>query len=434
MLNKKFSSLLAKSLFFIILITLINGRSFLGLYIFGFRIGEYLTGLSILISLLVFIRNKYFVENLNIRIVYSYFFLIGYFFVLNIFRGGNFLDLYVYKSSIFIWFISFFFLGYIVFDSINLTDNFLIFGYVGLLLQYLFNVIYYPDFLTNFFNNFSDKTQFLKGSEIAIFYIVVTFFANSVKKKGKYLDAFILISSIYISLALFKSRSAGIALIIYFLVEIYVYRKYLKSNVIKSIILFLIFSILFSLSSFYLIDNPPTIYEADDAIGQVLKHKYVVSNTYDDDVPLIYFYEGRLYSADGNLNWRFQLWQEVISDSQLNNYILFGRGFDSKIPIFENQTYSGLDGTNENTHNYFLNIYARAGLVGLIVVFYFFGNLINVVLSKFPKKRFLSFLFPLFFISMFDGSMENPYFAPVFYFFMSSFFTSIKFKEESTSN
>ena len=42
--------------------------------------------------------NKYFVENLNNRIVYSYFFLIGYFLILNIFHGGNFLDLYIYKS------------------------------------------------------------------------------------------------------------------------------------------------------------------------------------------------------------------------------------------------------------------------------------------------------------------------------------------------
>lgn len=433
MLNKKYSNLLEKSLFFIILITLINGRSFLGLYIFGFRIGEYLTGVSILISLLVFIKNKYFVENLNNRIVYSYFFLIGYFLILNIFHGGNFLDLYIYKSSIFIWFISFFFLGYFVFKSINLTDSFLLFGYVGLFVQYIFNVIYYPDFLTNFYNNFSDKTQFLKGSEVAIFYIVVTFFANSVKEKGKYLDAFVLISSIYISLALFKSRSAGIALIIYFIVEIYVYRKYFKSDVRKSILLLLIFIILFSLSSFYLIDNPPNITEADDAVVQVLKHKYVVSNTYDDEVPLIYVYEGRLYSADGNLNWRFQLWQEVIDDSFSNDNILFGRGFDTKIPIFENKTYSGLDGTNENTHNYFLNIYARAGLVGLVVVIYFFVNLVKLVLSKYPKKRILNFLFPLFFISMFDGSMENPYFAPVFYFFLSSFFTSIKFKEESPS-
>ena len=48
---------------------------------------------------------------------------------------------------------------------------------------------------------------------------------------------------------------------------------------------------------------------------------------------------------------------EIIDDSLSNDNILFG-GLVCKIPIFENKTYSGLDGTNE-IHNYFLNIYAK---------------------------------------------------------------------------
>ena len=110
--------------------------------------------------------------------------------------------------------------------AIEITKNFFYFGYFGLLIQFIYNVIYYPNFLTQFFNQYSDKTQFLKGAEIAIFFIVVTFFANKYSEKGPLVDLFVLSSSIYIPLIFFKSRSAAIALFIYIVVMIYRKRKY----------------------------------------------------------------------------------------------------------------------------------------------------------------------------------------------------------------
>ena len=62
----------------------------------------------------------------------------------------------------------------------------------------MFNIVYYPEFLIKFFNEYSDKTQFLKGAEIAIFFIVVTFFANKFSEGGPLVDLFVLMSSIYI--------------------------------------------------------------------------------------------------------------------------------------------------------------------------------------------------------------------------------------------
>ena len=96
------------------------------------------------------------------------------------------------------------------------------------------------------------------------------------------------------------------------------------------------------------------------------------SNTYDTDVSFVYIYEGRLYSADGNLNWRLQLWQDILDNSIKNDEVFFGHGFNDRIPIFEDIWYSGLDGSNENSHNYLINVYIRVGLVGLFVVIYFF--------------------------------------------------------------
>jgi hypothetical protein len=55
--------------------------------------------------------------------------------------------------------------------------------------------------------------------------------------------------------------------------------------------------------------------------------------------------------------------------------------------------------------------------------------MIKIPKFKFTNFELLLFFLPLAFISMFDGSMENPYFAIVFYFFVSSFFTGVKFKK-----
>ncbi len=415
-------------MFLVILITLINGRSLMGLYIFGFRLAELLTGFSIVLVIFIIYKYKYFKEHFGSKFIYSYFILVIYFLIFNLFNSVNFLDLYIYKSSVFIWYISFMFLGYIVFKNIEITNNFFYLGYLGLFIQFMFNVFYYPDILRNFFNEFSDKTQFLKGAEIAIFFIVVTFFANKSTNKGPLIDLFVLTSSIYIPLIFFKSRSAAIALFIYIVLMLYSKKKYFFENSYRSIVLFLISIILFFTTVHLLVDNVFEVQETPEAVIAVFKHKYVVSNTFDDEVPFFYFYEERLYSADGNLNWRLQLWQEIITFASQNNEIMFGQGFHEKPLVFDNFIYSGLDGLNENSHNYFLNIFMKGGVFGLLLVLYFFYNLVKVKKTKFSNYEFLLFLLPLIFISMFDGSMENPYFAIVFYFFLSSFYSGVTFK------
>ena len=185
---------------------------------------------------------------------------------------------------------------------------------------------------------------------------------------------------------------------------------------------------LFLTTSHFLVDNTFEVQETPEAVVQVFKHKYIVSNTFDDEVPFFYMYEDRLYSADGNLNWRLQLWQDIYMFAEQNNEIMFGQGFHVRPVVFNNFIYSGLDGLNENSHNYFLNIFIRGGIFAILLVLYFFYNMLKITKVNFNNFEFLIFFLPLVFISMFDGSMENPYFAIVFYFFVSSFFTSVKFK------
>ena len=326
-LFSKYKSSIFNSLFILILMILVNGRSLMGLYLFGFRLAELLTGFSIFLIFLLIYKIKFFRENLGPKFVNSFLILVFYFFVLNLINSANFLDLYLYKSSVYIWYISFMFFGLVVFKNLEFTKNYFYIGYLGLFIQFMFNVIYYPDFLTQFFNEYSDKTQFLKGAEIAIFFIVVTFFTNKYIEKGLLVDLFVLTSSIYIPLIFFKSRSAAIALFIYIAVMVYRKKRYFFENKRRSFIVFLISIILFITATHFLLDNSFKLQETPDAVAQVFKHKYIVSNTYDGEASFLYIFENRLYSADGNFNWRLQLWQEIIMFAEQNDEIIFGQGF-----------------------------------------------------------------------------------------------------------
>ena len=86
---------------------------------------------------------------------------------------------------------------------------------------------------------------------------------------------------------------------------------------------------------------------------------------YKEDYPLFYISEKRIYSGDGNLNWRLQLWQDAIEDNAEANDLLLGAGYKGKLTVFleDNTGYGndrrGLDGLNEHVHNYFLTIFFK---------------------------------------------------------------------------
>lgn len=431
LLPSKTTYLLQISILFSLLMVLVNGRSLLGLELFGFRLGELITGFSIILYLFFIYKFKELSKNFTKFFIISNYLLLAIFIFNFIFFNYQLNNLYIFKSSVFIWYPALFYFGYYFFSKFELSVNIFYIGYIGLFTQYIFNVIYYPDFLYNFFNEFSDKVQFLKGSEIGIFFLVITFFSNKYfsDKKG-FINLFILASSVYIPLSLFKSRSAGIAVVIYVVFELLKYRKNIDIRSWRIILTLFISIVLFAFTSHNLVDNTFEIEETDKAIAQVFRHKYVVSNTYDGEMPFIYYQENRFYSADGNLNWRLQLWQDIISNTIQSNNFYFGNGFNSKLSVFDDLIYSGLDGSNENPHNYFINIFARTGIIGLLIFLFYHINLFRQPLINFKRIEYLNFLLPLFFISMFDGSMENPYFATTFYFCISIFYSGLKSKRK----
>jgi O-antigen ligase len=85
----------------------------------------------------------------------------------------------------------------------------------------------------------------------------------------------------------------------------------------------------------------------------------------------IYFSGNRIYSTEMMLDWRLQIWQDIVYDLYEKNQILFGYGYNEIIPIMDDSQRRGTDGTNENVHNYFFNVLARGGIVQLLIIFLF---------------------------------------------------------------
>ena len=136
-----------------------------------------------------------------------------------------------------------------------------------------------------------------------------------------------------------------------------------------------------------------------------------------------YFEDDRIFSQDGNINWRLQIWQDVIFDTLTIEKILLGNGYSSKIPAMEDPSRSGYDGTNENVHNYFINIMARGGLLHLIIISIMYYLFLKKGFTKSDFNNTLLFITPIMIVSFFDASMENPHFPSVFYLFLGFFFS-----------
>ena len=167
---------------------------------------------------------------------------------------------------------------------------------------------------------------------------------------------------------------------------------------------------------FFVSGSEVSIDDTQFIVSEIISNK----NTADTFLSL-YIEEGRFYSTDGNINWRLQIWQDVINNSIKNDLYIFGFGFQEILPAMDDPSRKGYDGSNENVHNYFINIYGRGGIVLLIAFLIFYITLVNI------NRRDLGLLvIPILIVSTFDGSMENPHFPIVFYFFIGYFLNIFK--------
>ncbi len=402
-------------------------RSFMGVYLFGFRIGE-LAIVGSLLILLISIINFYKIDSFKViqnkDLIFAFIILIPSFFIMVFYTGGSLLNPYIFKSSSYIWTIGFLFFGLIYFDKITIEEKHLYIFLVAVLYIYYYSLYGIPENLQEIILRFSDKFEYHKGSDLLIMFVSTFFIYNRVAKNKRFsMEVFLCFSAIYFPLLLFKSRGAFIAFVSFLLIEIIIYKKYLKTNFKRNILLFILLIFLILQSTFVVTKSGFLKFnEVDDKVKFVATYRAVPQ----EETRILFIRDGRLYSADGNLNWRFQIWQDVIDDLSINNQLIMGYSFNEKIPAMDDPFRSGDDGTNENVHNYFINILARGGMLHLSLIFYLYYFLIRKNILYSGNIHIFSLLIPCMITSFFDASMENSHFPLIFYFVFAISFNAKK--------
>lgn len=411
-----------------IVLTLTFGRSLMGVYIFGFRLGELIVGFLIIFWLLNVIFFK-----INFRIIgdkktTAFLYLIPISFIFLVLTNNEISnDLYLFKSSSYIWTMGVFFIGISKFIDSRYDEKLTYFLNFCLFYIYITQVLTGDSFVENIFLEIADKYEPHKGSDIAMVFTLCLFFNEKYFKKSKSYYVYLFsITSLYLPFAYFKSRASFIA-ITGLLIYIYIknFKKIFKIFTFIQIgFLFIICSVLFLQSIFWVKQSGIIkIYEARENVVSLVESR---NKTYVDDAPsFIWVADGRVMVADGNLDWRIHIWQDIIFDLNKNNKILQGYGYSEIIPVmnFMNGYRRGLDGLNEHVHNNWFNIFARGGLAQLCLYIFFYYFLIKNYYFKYKNLNILLFVIPIMFVSFFDSSMENAHFPLVYYFFLGKLFS-----------
>ena len=431
----KFVEVLQILLFVFLVLTMLFNRSFVGLYIFGFRLGELLTLVGLLIGIIFlslpkkYLRDFYFndLQFYSLKIIVLSYFIIGFL------TNANFLNTYSYKSSSYIWTTFFLFLGIIInfqskisFEKMSILLIFIPF------FTYLFSSGNYPNVFIDFFKENSDKFQFLKASDIFIGYASVNFLMKYIlKSQNRRFLFFLITSGLLLPLLLFASRGSFLGVLIYMTFEIFYSRKYILNNKTRVFIYILISSIFFSFSTLRIdrvelarptveeiikVANPSTISESITALAQEKETVTVIFS--------FYMHYGRLESTDPTTNWRLDIWQDVIFDMFGENRVLTGYGYNEIFPQMLDPTAPGRlgrDGMNEHVHNYFVNIFARGGIFQLFIFLIFHLGLIKYWKDNNQNNQILTYMVPVFIVSSLDITLEGVQFPFIYYFFLYYF-------------
>ena len=426
------------SLFFTLVFIL--GRTFMGVYIFGFRVGEIMMGASllILISSLIFF-NKELIDVFGKNFVRVNFLILLSFILNALYTNSSFTSPYTYKSSSYIWTIGFFFLGYFFFRVNNISTSFMYFQIGVLIYIYFFSIYGLPTSITDFFLTISDKFEPHKGSDILIMFVTVFFISNRLNSNKRFaFELFVAFSVAYLPLVLFKSRASIIALLIFFIYEFIYFNSELKSNFKRNAIL-TIFCIGIFLQSVFLVSGSGFLEDSQESFVSEVEYGLDYIATYradpDDEVfRLFYIAEDdlgtkttRIFSTDNNLNWRLQIWQDVAYDLFYKDSLITGYGFQGMIPAMEPIDRQGLDRLNENVHNFPVNLLARGGFVTLILYMCLYTIFFSNMKNKYGSYYFLPFFVPVFFNTLFDVTMENSHYPLIFYFVIGMMYTKEKF-------
>ena len=417
-------------IFLFLILNILFTRSFVGLGFFNHLLGEYIVlfGFVFLFFLVLYSSKTHSLFSLKIITA-----ILIYYLLQLIFTQANITNTYTFKASSFIAMTSYFYLG------LNLPRQN---DYIQKIKQWLplmLPIIYflgsglYPDFLTNFFIENSDKFQFIKASDVLMGVLIIVFYQTGFNEKRNDLYLFLIIPA-FIPLLLYLSRGSFVAIVLFFVMELFTHRKQFISNLPRTFVLALVSMFIFVFSTFNIYgnlnfekSNPLINEELDKRQTEVIQENLLDLIERRNTVGVVfslYFEDNVLKSTDGTLNWRLDIWQDLLSDMNISNKNLFGYGYNEILSVMTDPSEPGRmgrDGMNENIHNYFLNIFARGGLILLILFVTLHMTFIREWKSINGNYRLANFIIPLLVASFFDISMEGVQFPLNYYFFVGAF-------------
>jgi len=419
-------------------IVFIFDRSIVGFMISGQQVGKLIVGIGFLATFLFIILRFYNLNLLNLddySLSLSILSAIVLTFFISIFLyGTNIFSAYTFRSSSYIWTASILYISLVIFQDINKYKKLIdIFIYPILLIpfvHYIFSTGYYPNFVMDFFIKFSDKFTFNKASDIMMTAISINFVYFKVGKNKYYNLLYLVFSiSLLLPLLLLMSRGSFLSAFVFLFGMLIFHRKYLLSNIRKTLSILLIGSITFIASTYNIGDvdfnfNPgfgeQTVQPLNDTIQEIAK-----KNDTRKAFLSLYFENGRIVSHDNTTNWRLDIWQDVIEDMNNKNILLRGYGYNEIIPVMLDPSAPGRlgrDGLNENVHNYFINILARGGIFQLLLFTLFHLSVLNVWYQKNKNLEILIYFIPVMINSSLDITMEGVQFPFIYYSLLGIFF------------
>ena len=417
-------------IFLFLILNILFTRSFVGLGFFNHLLGEYIVLFGFIYLFFLVLYSSKTHSLFSLKIISA---ILIYYLLQLIFTQANITNTYTYKASSFIAMTSFFYLG------LNLPHQNVYIQKIKKWLPLMLPIIYflgsglYPDFLTNFFIENSDKFQFIKASDVLMGVLIIVFYQTGFNEKRNDLYLFLIIPA-FIPLLLYLSRGSFVAIVLFFVMELFTHRKQFISNLPRTFVLGLVSILIFVFSTFNIYgnlnfekSNPLINEELDKRQTEVIQENLLDLIERRNTVGVVfslYFEDNVLKSTDGTLNWRLDIWQDLLSDMNISNKNLFGYGYNEILSVMTDPSEPGRmgrDGMNENIHNYFLNIFARGGLILLILFVTLHITFVREWKSINGNYRLANFIIPLLVASFFDISMEGVQFPLNYYFFVGAF-------------
>ncbi len=437
------------------------GRSFTGVYILNFRIGELMIGFAVLISI-IFLFTKKEESYFGVSNFYVQKLIIANFFIVVLLTNGSFTNTYTFRSSSYVWTFAFLIIGTFILRDFNLDKKNVYVFALFLPALYVLSTIKFPEILMNFFINFSDKFDFVKASDLLVAYVGTNFLMSIVfKNKKQDFIYFILSSAVYLPYLLFKSKGAFFPAVIFVFFNLYYYFKFINKNRIFSLGILVLSVFIFLASTFHIYGNFNFTKEGQDNFedislsdrDSVVDNLSMLLNEKNTTKIFASFYilDGRLYSQEMMADWRLQIWQDISRDifwhaSYSTNskgtvireqgdvrYDMFykGFGYNEILPAMNFAERQGSDGTNENPHNFLIYAFGRGGIFNLLLVSLFHLTLFIYFYKREKNYKILLFILPVLMTSFFDASMESVRFPFVYYTYIGIIYN---FKRNRSKN